>query len=101
MTNNGEPNEENLHRYLTHNIKNYKLQDEAKNRKIDETKYVDVEWFMKRLNANYQNCGCRCEFDVGNGYLINNITAQRLNDEVPHYKDNCQAWCKLCNCSPK
>ena len=76
-TNNGELNEENLHRYLTNKIKNYKLQDEAKNRKIDETKYVDTEWFMKRLNGNCQNCGCRFEFDVVNGYLTNNITAQR------------------------
>ena len=100
-TNNGELNEENLHRYLTNKIKNYKLQDEAKNRKIDETKYVDVEWFMKRLSGNCQNCGCRFEFDVANGYLTNNITAQRLNNEVPHNKDNCEAWCKLCNCSAK
>ena len=59
--NNGELNEENLHRYLNNKIKNYKLQDEAKNRKIDETKYVDTEWFMKRLNGNCQNCGCRFE----------------------------------------
>ena len=79
---------------------------------MDETKYVDVEWFMKRLNGNCQNCGCRfefdvsrlgqsAEFDISNGYLTNNITAQRLNNEVPHYKDNCEAWCKLCNCSAK
>ena len=120
-TNNGELNEENLHRYLNNKIKNYKLQDETKNRKIDETKFVDVEWFMKRSNANCQNCGCRfefdvcrtgkakfdthptgvAEFDVVNGYLTNNITAQRLNNEVPHYKDNCEAWCKLCTCSAK
>ena len=53
------------------------LQDEANNRKIDETKFVNVEWFMKRLNGNCQNCGCRFEFDVANGYLTNNITAQR------------------------
>ena len=100
-TNNGELNEENLHRYLTNKIKNYKLQDEAKNRKIDETQYVNTEWFMKRLNGNCQNCGCRFEFDVSNGYLTNNITAQRLNNEIPHYKDNCEAWCKLCNCSAR
>ena len=63
-TNNGELNEENLHRYLVHKIMNYKLQDEAKNRKIDDTKFVNVEWFMKRLNGNCQNCGCHFEFDV-------------------------------------
>ena len=80
--NNGELNEEHLHRYFANKIKNYKLQDEAKNRKIDETKFADVEWFMKRLNGNCQNCGCRIEFDVQKGYLTNNITAQRLNNEV-------------------
>ena len=111
-TNNGELNEENLHRYLSNKIKNYKLQDEAKKRKIDNDEYVDVKWFMERINGNCQNCGCRfefdvsrlgqsAEFDVANGYLTNNIAAQRLNNEVPHYKANCEAWCKLCNCSAK
>ena len=37
-TTNGEVNEENLHRYLTNKIKNYKLKNETKNRKIEETK---------------------------------------------------------------
>ena len=56
---------------------------------------------MKRLNGNCKNCGCRFEFDVQNGYLTKNTTAQRLNNEVLHYKDNCEAWCKLCNCLVK
>ena len=100
-TNNSELSEENLHRYLSNKIKNYKLQDEAKKRKIDNDEYVDVEWFMKRINGNCQNCGCRFEFDVSNGYLTNNITCQRLNNEDAHHKANCEAWCKLCNCSAK
>ena len=66
-TNNSELSEENLHRYLSNKIKNYKLQDEAKKRKIDNDEYVDVEWFMKRINGYCQNCGCRFEFDVSNG----------------------------------
>ena len=100
-TNNGALNEENLHRYLANKVKNYKLQDEAKNRKIYETKYVNVECFMKRLNGNCQNCSCRFEVDVANGYLTNNITCQRLNNELAHHQDNCKAWCKMCNCSAK
>ena len=68
--------------------------NEAKNRKIDETKFVNVEWLMKRLNGNCQNCGCRFELGVQNGYLTNSITCQRLNNEVPNYKNNCEAWWK-------
>ena len=67
--NNSELSEESLHRYLSNKIKNYKLQDEAKKRKIDNDEYVDVEWFMKRINGNCQNCGCRFEFENVNGYL--------------------------------
>ena len=96
-----ELNEENLHRYIENKIKNYKLQDEVKQRKIEGDKYVDHDWFIRRINGNCQNCGCRFEFDVKNGCLTNNMTAQRLNNEIPHYKENCEAWCKLCNCSAK
>ena len=82
-----ELNEENLHRCIEHKIKNYELQD-AK-RKIEDDKYVDHDWFIKRINGNCQNCGCRFEFDVKNGCLTNSMTAQRLNNEIPLYTQNC------------
>ena len=96
-----ELTEENLNRYVSNKIRNYKLQDEKANRTINSTKYVTPEWFIKRINGNCCNCGCRFEFEVKNGYLTNTITAQRKDNSIAHEVDNCEAWCIYCNCSAK
>ena len=96
-----ELTEENLNRYVNNKIRNYKLQDEKANRKINLKKYVTPEWFIKRINGNCCNCGCRFEFEVKNGYLTNTITAQRKDNSIAHEVDNCEAWCVYCNCSAK
>ena len=77
-----ELNEENLHRCIrNHKIKNYELQD-AK-RKIEDDKYVDHDWFIKRINGNCQNCGCRFEFDVKNGCLTNSHDRAEVKQRDP------------------
>ena len=96
-----ELTEENLNRYINNKIRNYKMQDEKANRKINSNKHVTPEWFIKRINGNCCNCGCRFEFEVKNGYLTNTITAQRKDNSVAHEVDNCEAWCFYCNCSAK
>ena len=101
ITNEDSLAEEALKRYFTNKIKNYKQQDEKGNREIDESRYLTVKWFMKRVRGNCCNCGCPYEFDYKNGWLMSNMTAQRKNNEDAHHKENCEAWCKLCNCSAK
>ena len=96
-----ELTEENLNRYINNKIRNYKLQDEKAGRKVNSKKYVTPEWFIKRINGNCCNCGCRFEFEVKNGYLTNTITAQRKDNSVAHEVDNCEAWCDYCNRSAK
>ena len=51
-------NEEASTKYITTKIKNYQIQDENANREIDVDKYVNHEWFMKRLTNTCCNCGC-------------------------------------------
>ena len=96
-----ELREENLNRYINNKIRNYKLQDEKAGRKVNSKKYVTPEWFIKRINGNCCNCGCRFELEVKNGYLTNTITAQRKDNSVAHEVDNCEAWCDYCNRSAK
>ena len=62
------------------------MQDENANRDIDVDEYVNHEWFMKRLTDTCWNCGCRFEFEVKNGNLTSNMTAQRLDNEQPHHR---------------
>ena len=56
---------------------------------------------MKRVYSHCHNCGCSFEFEFKNGFLTSNMTAQRLDNSIAHESDNCEAWCKLCNCSAK
>ena len=96
-----ELNEETLAKYIETKIKNYQIKDENADRDIDVDKYVNHEWFMKRLTNTCCNCGCRFEFEIKNGNLTSNMTAQRLDNEQPHHIDNCEAWCRGCNTSAK
>ena len=96
-----ELNETTLHKYWLNKINTYKLQDQKANREINDCKYVDPSWFMKRVYSHCNNCGCNFEFEFKNGFLTSNMTAQRLDNSIAHESDNCEAWCKLCNCSAK
>ena len=102
VTNQNEFNEETLTKYITTRIKNYQIQDENANRVIDVEKYVNHEWFMKRLTNTCCNCGCRFAFEIKNSNLSSNMTAQRLGSlSAHHIIDNCEAWCRGCNTSAK
>ena len=101
VTNQNELNEETLTKYIETKIKNYQIQDVKADRVIDVDKYVNHEWFMKRLTNTCCKCGCRFEFEIKNGNLTSNMTAQRLDNEQPHHIDNCEAWCRGCNTSAK
>ena len=96
-----ELNEATLHKYWLNKINAYKLQDQKANREIDDSKYINPSWFIKRVYSHCNNCGCNFEFEFKNGFLTSNMTAQRLDNSIAHESDNCEAWCKLCNCSAK
>ena len=96
-----ELNETTLHKYWLNKINAYKLQDQKANREIDDSKYVNPSWFMKRVYSHCNNWGCNFEFEFKNGFLTSNMTAQRLDNSIGHESDNCEAWCKLCNCSAR
>ena len=62
-----ELNETTLRKYLNNKIEAYKQQDQKAKREIDKSKYVDPEWFMKRIYGHCNNCGCKFEFEIKNG----------------------------------
>ena len=91
----------NFNKYITTKIKNCQIQGVNADRAIDVDKYVNHEWFMKRLTNACCNCGCRFELEINNGNLTSNMTAQRLDNMSAHHIDNCAAWCVGCNCSSR
>ena len=96
-----ELNETTLHKYWLNKINAYKLQDQKANREIDDSKYINPSWFMKRVYSHCNNCGCNFEFEFKNGFLTSNMTAQRKDNSIAHESDNCEAWCVGCNCSAR
>ena len=58
VANQNELNEETLTKYITTN----EIQDENANRVLNANKYVNHEWFMKRMTNTCCNCGRRFEF---------------------------------------
>ena len=66
VTNQNELNEEILTKYIETKIKTYQIQDLNADRTIDVDKYVNHEWFMKRLTNTCCNCGCRFELRKSN-----------------------------------
>ncbi len=56
---------------------------------------------MDRLNNRCSNPKCKTELNikVENNYCKTNMTAERTNTKLPHYKNNCILYCLHCNVS--
>ena len=94
-----ELNEDTMRRYLQRKVNKYKLQDLKAGRTIDETKYITAEWLIDRVNSRCNECSCNFKLDVYNGLTHSNFTANRLNNDIPHYIENCHVWCANWNMS--
>eukprot|EP00438_Fugacium_kawagutii_P036749 Skav205305 [mRNA] locus=scaffold3444:24630:27985:- [translate_table: standard] len=88
-------------RYFQNKIDGYKIQDKKAGREIDEDEYVDVEWCMDRMKGTCQKCNIWFDFKRHHGRINSDFTAQRLDNQYAHYKSNCVAYCKDCNCSSR
>ena len=88
-----------IKRYFERKIDGYKVQDKRAMRDIDEDNYITTQWCMDRFKGCCGKCGVKFEFETHNGQLSSNFTGQRLENELAHTTDNCESWCKYCNCS--
>ena len=85
--------------YLTRKIQTYKEQDKAGKRPIDNDHYIDAEWMLERINSCCNRCGVDFTLEINKGAIYSNFTAQRIQNNICHSKENCIAYCKRCNCS--
>ena len=90
-------NEAQVTRYLEHKIKQYKLQDMKAEREIDNKQYIDVKWLFDRLNTRCNKCSSDFDIEINNGVINSNMTAQRINNDYAHHKENCISYCLNCN----
>ena len=85
--------------YFKNKVLNYIEQDKKSNRPIDDDEYVDVDFLMDMMNTQCENCNEPLVIDFEDGKVSSNISCQRLNNELAHYKSNCIPLCVQCNCA--
>ena len=83
--------------YLINKVKNYKQQDMKAKREIDSNEYIDEEWLMSLINTNCECCGCVLYIDYDGKNVVSNLSAQRVDCDIGHFKSNCKGLCYECN----
>ena len=84
--------------YLKGKVERYKVQDLKAGREFAEADYITPEWLRGCLGTSCQSCGDALTFEVVERKVVSNLSAQRLDNTLPHEKDNCVPYCAMCNC---
>ena len=85
--------------YFKKKIMNYEEQDRKAGRDVEDGDYVDVDFLMNLMNTQCENCNEPLVIDFEDGKVSSNISCQRVNTDIAHFKDNCIGLCVQCNCA--
>ena len=80
-----------MKRYFESKVEGYRGQDMKAMRYIDDDEdYVDMKWCLEKFKGNCEKCNVKFkfEFEIREGRLSSNFTAQRVLNEFAHYKSN-------------
>jgi len=90
-----------LDKYLKRKIDGYRHQDATAGRRVEEgCSYVTTGWLRDCLGKSCGNCGDCLTYDCDENHKItSNLTAQRIDNSLPHTTDNIVPYCAFCNCS--
>ena len=98
------PEKKTIIKELKRKMTSYLMQDKKKNRFYDKTKYINMETLLPLLVSSKLRCYyCKCKLMV----LYNNVrepkqwTLDRINNDIPHNKDNVVIACLKCNIERK
>ena len=83
--------------YLINKVKNYNQQDMKSGRELDGDDYIDEEWLLSLINTNCECCSCVLYIDYDGNNVVSNLSAQRVDCDIGHFKSNCKGLCYECN----
>jgi hypothetical protein len=91
-----------MKQYILMKCENYKNKDQKADRTIDKkVPYVSGEWFGREMDKCKGVCACckkTYELTLNeNNRVISNITADRIDNALPHYESNVRLRCLECN----
>ena len=76
-----------------------KEQVKTAGREIESDDHVDRSYLMNMMNETCQNCIESLTVDLENDNIVSNVTRQRVDNAVAHFKSNCIGLCHTCNCA--
>jgi len=83
-------------------IDSYIEQDKKANREINEKKYIDCEWVLAKMIKQNSSCvHCHNVIEIDTDDKDNKLSVDRIQNELPHYKNNCVLSCVHCNVTKK
>ena len=87
--------QEEMLQYFGKKVERYKQQDRKARRDVAIKGYVTREWLMGCLGKSCPECGDALIYERGRS----NLTAQRVDNNLPHLIDNVVPCCVFCNCA--
>ena len=88
-----------VEKYFERKVLSYIQQDKKVGRDVNDGEFVDVDFLMKLMNTNCENCNEPLVIDFEDGRIVSNIYCQRINCAIRHFKDNCIGMYDICNCA--
>ena len=96
--------------YLKNTSMNFEEQDRKAGRDVENgdgsldpsgrsRDYVDVDFLMNLMNTQCENCNEPLVIYFEDGKVSSNISCQRVNHDVAHFKDNCIGLWVQYNCA--
>jgi hypothetical protein len=85
-----------LDRYLTKKVENYKKQDQQHGRQVTDN-FVTEAWLKAQFGKVCHDCGDCFRFDVKDGRVESNLSADRVDNDECHHLNNIVPLCVTCN----
>ena len=92
----GDHDEAVLDKYLSKKVDNYKKQDLQHKRVITDN-YVTGKWLKGHFGKVCHDCGDCFRFDIKDGRVESNLTADRVDNDECHHINNIVPLCVTCN----
>jgi len=89
--------------YFEHKVDNYKRQDKKAGRKWIEEEYISADWFNNEYHKlTIKSCiSCKTPYEIPhidhNANVTSTLTADRINNSLPHTTNNVRLICLNCN----
>ena len=87
--------QEQMLQYFGRKVDRYKQQDRKAKREVKEEGYITKDWLIGCLGKSCSECGDCLVYEQGRS----NLTAQRVDNNLPHLIDNVVPCCIWCNCA--